>query len=324
MIRIAVWAQNLSDSYLRKVTQLGADCIDGIEVPMEPEKGYFDLDELLKIKKRVCSWGLDINRVSLPPLSEKFMKDHEGADEELDNCCKSLQVLGEAGAPLARVIFANDTFPWMNKRYEAVHRGGYLQRGESLALAEDKSPPPPLEELEFWWQRLCVAYEKLVPVAEEYGVKLMMHPSDTPNADAPLGSLGFHRIIDAFPSRCVGYLYCCGTRAEAGGSSLVLDEIHNYGRKGRIFEVHFRNVRGSLATAGGFEEVLLDDGDMNMFKIMLELRRVGFDGCVNPDHYPRLEGDGSDQALATSMATYHLIPGTDGSDQGQALAYSVG
>ena len=106
------------------------------------------------------------------------------------------------------------------------------------------------------------------------------------------GNLGFHRVIDAFPSRSVGYLYCCGTRAEEGGSPLILDEINNYGRKGRIFMVHFRNVRGSLATAGAFEETLLDDGDMNMFRILLELRRVGFDGCLNPDHIPAREGDG--------------------------------
>ena len=87
----------------------------------------------------------------------------------------------------------------------------------------------------------------MVPFAEDCGVKFMMHPFDTPNADAPL----------------------C-----------------------------------SLATAGGFEEVLLDDGDMNMFKILLKLRKVSFNGCVNPDHYPRLEGDGP--------------------DSGQSLAYSVG
>jgi mannonate dehydratase len=51
-------------------------------------------------------------------------------------------------------------------------------------------------------------------------------------------------------------------------------------------------VRGSLATAGGFEETLLDDGDMNMFKVLLELDRVGYDGCLNPDHIQKLEGDG--------------------------------
>ena len=63
-------------------------------------------------------------------------------------------------------------------------------------------------------------------------------------------------------------------------------------------------MRGSLPTAGGFEEVLLDDGDNNMFKILLELHRVGFDGCLNPDHVPALEGDGP--------------------DAGQGLSYSVG
>ena len=68
-----------------------------------------------------------------------------------------------------------------------------------------------------------------------------------------------------------------------------MDEINHYGRKGRLFEIHFRNVRGSLPTAGGFEEVLLDDGDMNMFKILQALHQVGFDSFLNPDHVPTLE-----------------------------------
>ena len=63
-------------------------------------------------------------------------------------------------------------------------------------------------------------------------------------------------------------------------------------------------MRASFATAGAFEEVLLDDGDMNMFKILRELKRVGYDGCLNPDHYPTLEGDGpagNTHALAYSI-----------------------
>ncbi|MDR4945583.1 mannonate dehydratase [Neobacillus cucumis] len=81
-----------------------------------------------------------------------------------------------------------------------------------------------------------------------------------------------------------------GTRAEEGGSPLVLNEINHYGRKSKIFLVHFRNVRGSLPTTKAFEEALLDDGDLNMFKILLELDKVGYDGCLNPDHVPILEG----------------------------------
>ena len=114
---------------------------------------------------------------------------------------------------------------------------------------------------------------------------------------------GLHRLFDAFPSRQLGCIYCCGTRAEAGGSPLVLDEIEAFGRQSRIFMVHFRNVRGSFATAGSFEEVLLDDGDKNMLQVLRALDRVGFDGCLNPDHYPKLEGDAGtvSQALAYSV-----------------------
>jgi len=303
-MRIAVWSGDLSDSYLKKITQLGVECIDfNYEecFPGVKEKGYPDLDAVLRIKKRLRRFGLEINRVTLPKITERFMKDKKDGEKELENTCKALKVFGEAGIPLARQRFAGSTFNHLMITYESRHRGGYLSRGERLTRG--KIDIPDSEKIEDWWEHFHRVYESLVPIAEDYNVKLGIHPSDTPLPGTPLGSLGFHRVIDDFPSRNVGYIYCCGTRAEAGGLQLVLDEINNYGRKGRIFEVHFRNVRGSLATAGGFEEVLLDDGDMNMFKIILELKRVGFNGCLNPDHIPKIEGDGSNvhQGLAYSI-----------------------
>ena len=294
-MKISVWDGGLSDSYLKQVTQLGADCIDfgnGGAFPGVNEQGYPDLDEVLKIKKRIRSYGLDINRVTLPNITEKFMRGQPGGEKELENTCNALRVFAEAGGiPIARQRFWGDTFDSLMTRYASVHRGGYTARGESRAATKNPPPTPTMEELEEWWERFTEIYAALVPIADEYGIKLAIHPSDVPNPDTPLGSLGFHRVIDAFPSKNVGYLYCCGTRAEAGGSTIVLDEINNYGRKGRIFMVHLRNVRGSLATAGAFEEVLLDDGDMNPFKIVRELQKVGFDGCINADHIPKLEGD---------------------------------
>jgi len=293
-MRISVWDGGLTDSYLRQVSQLGADCIDfnsGSIFPGMKEQGYPDLDELLKIKKRISSWGLEINRVTLPDITQKYMKELPDGEKELENTCKALSVFGEAGIPIARQRFAGDVFNYLMTPYRSVHRGGYITRGESRAMTKNPPETPSYQELEVWWKKFCDVYKELVPIAEKYNVKLAMHPSDTPNPDTPFGSLGFHRIIDTFPGKNVGYLYCIGTRAEAGGTPLVLDEINNYGRKGRIFTVHFRNVRGSLATAGAFEETLLDDGDMNMFKILLALHKVGFQGCLNPDHIPSLEGN---------------------------------
>lgn len=284
MIKVSVWCHDLSDSYLRQVTQLGAECID-----FGGGDAFSDLDSVLAAQKRLRRWGLEINRVTLPDLTGTFMNDQPGAEQELDVACKALEMFGRAGVLLARQRFAGDIMPSSTPTYQAVHRGGYRSRGEMAHLSQ--WPSPSRDEIERWWSRFCLAFERLVPVAEAHGIKLAVHPSDAPYPGTPLGALGFHRVLDAFPSSQVGLLYCVGTRAEAGGSALVLDEINHYGRKGRIFGVHLRNVRGSLATSGGFEEVLLDDGDMNMFRIVQELRKVSFDGCLNPDHVPTLEGD---------------------------------
>lgn len=291
-MKISVWNdQDLSDRYLKQVTQLGADCIDfgsGAWFKGVAEQGYPDLDAVIAARKKIRSYGLDVNRVTLPDISHEFMAG-TGNEQDLDNTVNALKVFAEAGCPLARQRFSGDVFPQMMVRSRSVHRGGYESRSESLAHPQPDFPGR--EELDAWWERFRLIFDALVPVAEETGIQLCVHPSDTPNQDTPFGGIGFHRIIDAYPSRHVGYLYCCGTRAESGGSPIVMDEINNYGRKGKIFMVHFRNVRGSLATAGGFEETLLDDGDMNMYRILRELRNVGFTGCVNPDHHPRLEAD---------------------------------
>ena len=307
MIRISVWHRNFSDSYLRQITQLGANCIDfgaGDTFPGVKEQGYPDLDKLLKIVHKIRSWGLTINRVTLPNITERFINGLPDGEAELENTCNALKVFAEAGVPIARQRFAGDASPRLTSPYRSVHRGGYLSRGE---YRHHTSPEPPsLEAIETWWKRFHQVYAQLVPIAEQYDIKLALHPSDTPYPGTPFDGLGFHRVIDAFPSANVGYLYCVGTRAEAGGSSLILDEIHNYGRKGRIFTVHFRNVRGSLATSGGFEEVLLDDGDMNMFKILRELYKVGFDGCLNPDHIPHLEGDSEAASLGLAYSVGYI------------------
>ncbi len=306
MMRISVWHGDMSDDYLKTVTQLGAEAIDcgrGDWFPGVKEQGYPDLDELLKIKKKVHSYGLEINRVTLPDITDVFMKDQDGAEAELENTCNALKVFAEAGVNMVRQRFEGDTYPERLTRSNTPHRGGYVSRSESAWQTRDLPPPPSQEEIQGWWDHFCMVYDRLVPLAEEHNIRIALHPSDTPLPDTPFGGIGFHRVIDAYPSQKVGYLYCCGTRSEAGGLPLVLDELHNYGRKGRLFMIHLRNTRGSLATAGGFEEVLLDDGDMNMFKILVELKKVGFDGYLNPDHIPPIHGDttSSYQGLAYSV-----------------------
>jgi mannonate dehydratase len=293
-VSVTLNTTDLTDKDLKQLSQLGIDCLDfgvGHSFGGVKELGYPDLDQLLKLKKRIRSWGMEMNRVTLPNISEKFMESSPGSEKELENSLNALKVFGEAGIKIVRQRFAGDVFTHVTQGYKAEQRGGIMARGESLGFMKEKKQTRTIEEHQEWWSRFREAYRALVPLAEDYGVKIAMHPSDAPLPDTPFGSLGLHRIFDDFPNKNVGLVYCIGTRAEAGGSSLVQDEINYFGRKGRIFLVHFRNVRGSLPTAGGFEEALLDDGDMNMFKILLELRKVEYNGCINPDHVPIMEGD---------------------------------
>ena len=340
----------LSDTFLRTMSQLGVDCIDfadGGWLPGVKEQGYPDLDELLAIKRRLSSWGLEVNRVSLPDITAEFILDRDGAERELENAIAALRVFGEAKMPIARQRFHGDTFNHLLESYQSVHRGGYIGHGDRIRrLREEQASdpdlqarrtqvwdtgsqgPPAPEALEDYWRHFCLVYDRLVPLAEELDVKLAMHPSDSPLPDTPFGTLGYHRVIDAFPSRQVGYLYCCGTRAEAGGLPLVLDEIHNYGRQGRIFMVHLRAIRASLATAQAYEETALDDGDMNVFEIIRALDRVGFDGCINPDHMALLDADfaaGTDITDAPGRLRKFLDDFRPGPQIAQhGIAYAVG
>ncbi|MFE5321056.1 mannonate dehydratase [Paenibacillus sp. NPDC056579] len=320
-VSITVQTCDLSDKDLQQMVQLGVDCVDfgkGGSFPGVQEQGYPDLDKLLQLKRRIRSWGMDINRVTLPDVTEDFMQNRPGSEKQLENIAQAMKVFGEAKIPIARQRLAGDVFDQLSESYKAVHRGGMVSRGETVRRSVAQEPPS-LEQLDRWWEKFNEVYSLLVPIADEYDIKLGMHPSDTPHPNTPFGGLGLHRLIDAYPSKNVGLIYCVGSRGEAGGTPLVLDEIHQFGRKGRIFLCHFRNVRGSLATAGAFEEAMLDDGDMNMPRILLELKKVRFDGCINPDHIA-LMGDA--QASASSGKWAHSIGGWKSDNIG--WAYSIG
>ncbi|WNS78393.1 mannonate dehydratase [Domibacillus sp. DTU_2020_1001157_1_SI_ALB_TIR_016] len=312
---------DLSDTDLKQMSQLGVDYIDfgnGASFPGVKEQGYPDLDALLKQRKRIRSWGLDINRVTLPNISEDFMNEKPGSEIEIEHSVNAVKVFGEAGINIVRQRFAGDVFYGLSTPYQAIQRGGAISRGESLSFTKEQAATPTLEESTKWRKKFNEVYREIVPAAQDYGVKVGMHPSDSPHPDSPFGGLGYHRIIDEYPNKNVGYIYCVGTRAEEGGSPLVIDEINHYGRKGRLFLIHFRNVRGSLATAKAFEESLLDDGDLNMFKILMELKKVGYEGCLNPDHVPIMAGDAPD----TDAKWSHSNVGWSSSSIG--FAYSIG
>ena len=68
----------------------------------------------------------------------------------------------------------------------------------------------------------------------------------------------------------------------------IYDVIREFGGRGKIFSVHFRNIAGGFLN---FRETFIDDGDVDMLKAMRVYRGIGFDGMIMPDHVPQIEAD---------------------------------
>src|SRR5690625_4438002 len=149
-VSVTVNTTDLTDLDLQQMSQLGVDRIDfgnGNSFPGVKEQGFPDLDSLLELQKRIRSWGMDINRVTLPNITKTFMDNENGSEIELENSINTIKVFGEANIKIVRQRFEGDVFYGRSQPYQAIQRGGAISRGESIGLLKEKIDTPSMEEL---------------------------------------------------------------------------------------------------------------------------------------------------------------------------------
>jgi len=143
------------------------------------------------------------------------------------------------------------------------------------------------------WRRLAGFLTEMMPVAEEAGVRLALHPDDPPLPELRgAARLVYHpdhfqRVLDLQPSPMNAIEFCVGTVSEMPGAD-VYSAVDRYSRMGRIAYVHLRNVRGKVPH---YHEAFVDDGDTDMLRVLRILHGNSFDGVIIPDHTPLLECD---------------------------------
>ena len=138
---------------------------------------------------------------------------------------------------------------------------------------------PPVTEDEMW-EHMDYFLKRVIPVAEECGVRMALHPDDPPIPE-PLAGVAqivssldqYRQIFDLAPGKSNGMLFCQGCVTEMGVD--VYEAIREMAMKEKIVFVHFRNVRGALPA---FQEVFLDEGDIDMRRAMEIYRDAGFTG----------------------------------------------
>jgi mannonate dehydratase len=300
-------AKTVTDDDLLFLQQIGL-----LWVRLEFGEAPVTLDAIMAEQKRFARFGMRIfSGVHYSYRSPRVQLGQPGRDQDIETYCRFLRDLGRLNIPVA----SYDFHPGNTYTTDLVQRRGYTAREFDLDNFRSK-----VEKREFereytaddLWANYTYFIKAVLPIAEQAGVKLALHPDDPPiakmNGVAKLFTHydGYHRaeqISGGSPNW--GLTFCVGTWAE-GGSKMgkdVFEMIRDFGGRGKIFEVHFRNVSGPLPH---FVEAFPDDGYLDMYQVMRALRAVKFSGAAEPDHVPKLAGDSGILRAGTAYCLVYM------------------
>lgn len=285
-------AKTITDDDLAFLRQIGLQW-----VRLEFGEGDITLDTLRAAQQRFANFGMRIySGVHYSYRSTKVQLGLPGRDQDIETYRRFLRELGKLEIPVA----SYDFHPANTYTTKMVQHRGYTAREFDLADFRARVEKRQFEReysADDMWANYRYFMRAVLPVAEEAGVKLALHPDDPPiskmNGVAKLfthydGYRQAEQIAGNSPNW--GLTFCVGTWSE-GGEQMgknVFEMIRDFGGRGKIFEVHFRNVTSPLPR---FVETFPDDGYMDMYQVMRALRQVRFSGAVEPDHVPKLNGD---------------------------------
>lgn len=275
----------------RHAKQMGMDHAV-IMGPVNEKLPIWDFQTLAQLANRYRDAGYTPTALEgLVPM-DNIRLATEARDAELANLIKVIRNMGALGIPVfcySWMAIVN----WYRSSTTTRLRGGALTTSYDHA---QMSKAPGTEKLavteEKLWETFSYFLEKVLPVAEEAGVKLALHPDDPPlspvmGVSRIFGTVeAFDRAMAMAPSPNNGITFCQANFGLMAGPQKIPELIHHY--RDRIHFVHFRDVRG---TADNFYETFHDDGHTDMFASMLAYREIGFDGPIRPDHAPAMEGD---------------------------------
>ncbi len=270
-----------------------------------------------QVVERFASYGLKIYRLANHSCHnmEAITLKLPNRQEKMDEYLAYIRNLGEAGIHYSTYAHMANGI-WSTEAEEI--RGGAMARALRLDKADsgywiDKTWHTPLSHgrlytCEELWDNYRWFMERVVPVAEDAGVYIGVHPDDPPVyplAGIPrciFGSFeGYRQALEFADSPNIGMCLCVGCWLEGGeqmGKS-VTETIRYFGSRNRLFKVHFRNVTAPLPE--GFRETFLDNGYCDMVDVMTALHEVGFDGAVISDHLPRQMAGGRTAAESYSI-----------------------
>ncbi len=276
----------VNDDNLAFFKAIGVDYLT-IYPAMDMSDGADRSDYWRSMKKLAEKHGLILQNTASPGW-DALTLGLPDREQKIEAWCTLLRNLGEAGIPTLGYNFK----PVGNFRTpDSLGRGG--ARYSTFRYDEFMQNPPfypdKVIDEEQLFENIEYFLRRVIPVAEAAGVRMALHPDDPPLPETMGGAARivssleqYKRIFALVPSPANAMLFCQGCVTEMGVD--VEQAIREIGALDKIVYVHFRNVRG---TPHDFQEVFLDEGDVDMVRMMQTYREVGFEGPFMMDHTPQ-------------------------------------
>lgn len=314
--RMKLGTQNSdSEASLKLFSALGVNHICSA-LPSPAFDENWSAEGLARLRERVEAHGIHLAAVPLPMSSHSIDKAENPAimlgqsparDRQIDQICQMIRNAARAGIPMLKynltILGVVRTEPTPGR---GASRYSTFVYDEAVAANPGMTPAGPVSADEMW-ERITYFLDRVIPVAAENKVRMACHPHD-PGMPEPQGFRGVHRVLGSVDGlkRFVkirenpihGLNFCQGTISEmlARPAQEIFEVIRYFGTRGKIFNVHFRNIRGSF---GNFRETFPDDGDVDMVRAIRTYKEAGYSGMLMPDHVPRIEGDaGGERAFS--------------------------
>ena len=262
-------------------------------------------EKLIEFREECESLGVTLEAVKFPFTSRPANEDEvphvfgpptDARDREIDQLCEYMYDVHRAGIPTIQYAITLSgglrTAPTRGRGGVKLSTFRYSELDHDLPPLED----PPLDADEVW-ERIDHFLGRVVPVAEELRLPIACHPEDPSIGDRMyrgvprvMGTVdGIKRFIELHESPYHGLNFCQGTVSEMleNPAEEIFDLIRYFGERRKIFNVHFRNIRGEVLD---FVEVYPEEGDIDMVKALRTYKGVGYDGMIMPDHVPYVSG----------------------------------
>jgi len=266
------------------------------------------LEEMREIKKQIEDAGLIWEAIENfdPAHWYDVLLDGPRKRQQLEGLKTIINRVGEVGIPIIGYNFSiagvagRVTGPFARGGAVSVGMDGTIDTplpfGMVWNMIYDADAPAgqvPQASHEDLWRRAADFLNECLPTAEKAGVRLAAHPDDP-----PMPTLRgqprlvyrpelYQKLIDINHNSSNQLECCVGTLAEMRDGD-VYDAVDRYSAQKRIAYVHLRNVHGKVPH---YKETHIDDGDVDVLRILRILHRNGFSGVIIPDHAPQLTCD---------------------------------